>query len=417
LTGISGTAYDNHNTAIIRGIRGFSFGGGQGYGGYFEASGDGGTINAYGIWARATGGSNNYSVYGEGSLFIRGLGDLVQSVIRGASTQNAPLTQWQTGTGSVLSFVGGSGQLAIGTTSLDSGNMLKVLGTTANESNPILSRITATFIPTNNTIRTSFGQRIAVNIGDVSGDLSNNSFIGSYVSLGMSNTSPANFSELTASRMQATLGALSGNIAFTTGAKYELFLSGGVNITEMVGKQATAAILTTRSCNVTDLYGSKVFAYNSGINSGTQILANLYGHWTSVGTSKFGSANPSVNKAYGYYYAEFDPGSYTLVNPNELYAIYLENVDQGSSLNYAIYTNTGLIRFGDDIVIADGKNIQVNTTAGTKIGTAINQKLGFFNATPIVQPTVTGSRAGNAALASLLTQLANLGLIVDSTTA
>lgn len=44
-------------------------------------------------------------------------------------------------------------------------------------------------------------------------------------------------------------------------------------------------------------------------------------------------------------------------------------------------------------------------------------KLGFYNSAAITKPAVTGSRAGNAALASLLTQLANLGLITDSTTA
>ena len=44
-------------------------------------------------------------------------------------------------------------------------------------------------------------------------------------------------------------------------------------------------------------------------------------------------------------------------------------------------------------------------------------KLGFFTATAVTKPIVTGSRAGNAALASLLTALATLGLITDSTTA
>lgn len=44
-------------------------------------------------------------------------------------------------------------------------------------------------------------------------------------------------------------------------------------------------------------------------------------------------------------------------------------------------------------------------------------KMGFFSTTPISRPTVTGSRGGNAALASLLTALANLGLITNSTTA
>lgn len=43
--------------------------------------------------------------------------------------------------------------------------------------------------------------------------------------------------------------------------------------------------------------------------------------------------------------------------------------------------------------------------------------VGFFGATAIAKPAVTGSRAANAALASLLTALANLGLISDSSSA
>lgn len=42
---------------------------------------------------------------------------------------------------------------------------------------------------------------------------------------------------------------------------------------------------------------------------------------------------------------------------------------------------------------------------------------GFNNTAPISKPTVSGSRGGNAALASLLTALASYGLITDSTTA
>lgn len=44
-------------------------------------------------------------------------------------------------------------------------------------------------------------------------------------------------------------------------------------------------------------------------------------------------------------------------------------------------------------------------------------KIGFYNATPIVKPAITGSRGGNAALASLLTTLATMGLITDSSSA
>jgi hypothetical protein len=70
-----------------------------------------------------------------------------------------------------------------------------------------------------------------------------------------------------------------------------------------------------------------------------------------------------------------------------------------------------------NLVAGEARNLVFGTTTGTKIGTSTSQKIGFWNATPIVKPTVTGSRAGNAALASLLTALANAGLVTDSTTA
>lgn len=37
--------------------------------------------------------------------------------------------------------------------------------------------------------------------------------------------------------------------------------------------------------------------------------------------------------------------------------------------------------------IAEGFNYSFGTTTGTKFGTATSQKIGFFNATPVVQPS------------------------------
>lgn len=53
----------------------------------------------------------------------------------------------------------------------------------------------------------------------------------------------------------------------------------------------------------------------------------------------------------------------------------------------AANTFTGANAFNDHITIADAKNIVVNTTTGTKIGTAVGQKIGFWNVTPVVQPS------------------------------
>ena len=62
--------------------------------------------------------------------------------------------------------------------------------------------------------------------------------------------------------------------------------------------------------------------------------------------------------------------------------------------------------------------VVVRASGTTEIRLALAHQgstLGFFGATPTTKPTITGSRGGNAALADLLTKLAGLGLLTDST--
>ena len=82
-----------------------------------------------------------------------------------------------------------------------------------------------------------------------------------------------------------------------------------------------------------------------------------------------------------------------------LYAFHVDDLGGGANAaaaSYAWHSGKGRHRFGDN-------------SADTRIG--------FFGATPATKPEVTGSRGGNTALASLITQLASLGLVTDSTTA
>lgn len=65
---------------------------------------------------------------------------------------------------------------------------------------------------------------------------------------------------------------------------------------------------------------------------------------------------------------------------------------------------TALSIVAGNIALAGGVNIGLSATTGTKIGTATNQLLGFYNATPVVQQT------GN-----VLTALTNLGLVASPT--
>lgn len=60
---------------------------------------------------------------------------------------------------------------------------------------------------------------------------------------------------------------------------------------------------------------------------------------------------------------------------------------------------------------------RLKSSGGTSQMRWNNTGLAFFGGAPAAKPTVTGSRGGNAAVASLLTALAGLGLITDSSTA
>ena len=57
-----------------------------------------------------------------------------------------------------------------------------------------------------------------------------------------------------------------------------------------------------------------------------------------------------------------------------------------------------------NMTLRDTTNIILGTTTGTKIGTATNQRLAFYNSTPIVQPS-----------GDILTALSNLGLVASPT--
>lgn len=65
--------------------------------------------------------------------------------------------------------------------------------------------------------------------------------------------------------------------------------------------------------------------------------------------------------------------------------------------------------------LADAGDITVGTTTGTKIGTATTQKIGFYNATPVVQPTAVADATTAVdvitQLNALLAKLRTLGII------
>ena len=82
----------------------------------------------------------------------------------------------------------------------------------------------------------------------------------------------------------------------------------------------------------------------------------------------------------------------------------------------AFETDTGYMKIGDGATAWTSLTYVTAKVIGdlTHVGT----KAGFYSTAPIAKPTVTGARdETEGAIKSLLTQLAALGLITDSTTA
>lgn len=89
----------------------------------------------------------------------------------------------------------------------------------------------------------------------------------------------------------------------------------------------------------------------------------------------------------------------------------------GDYLAFGVYDAAGAF-LTNPLYHQSSTDILVMNAAISRIAGSLDHDgstLGFYGTTPASKPTVTGSRGGNAALASLCTQLAALGLITNST--
>ena len=86
--------------------------------------------------------------------------------------------------------------------------------------------------------------------------------------------------------------------------------------------------------------------------------------------------------------------------------------------NLVIGNKSTRITVKEDNIVIDTQEYQLNASSATidAQNTKVMGKVGFDGKTPIAPPIIAGSRAGNTALAALLIQLQNYGLIVDTTT-
>jgi hypothetical protein len=75
----------------------------------------------------------------------------------------------------------------------------------------------------------------------------------------------------------------------------------------------------------------------------------------------------------------------------------------GAAVLDSTLTVAGAATFNGNVTMGDADDIVVNTGTGTKIGTAVGQKIGFWNVTPVVQPAAAGQAAAAAQTQDSLT--------------
>jgi hypothetical protein len=137
-----------------------------------------------------------------------------------------------------------------------------------------------------------------------------------------------------------------------------------------------------------------------------------YGVWIgamSGGTTNIGLYNTGTSQLQGVVGIGIAPNSivttYVKAAVSHTYAVLID----GATSDTTTYAFMARNLAGGTIIGARDDGLAMLATA--------TGALSFFGATGTIKGAVTGSRAGNAALASLLTTLANYGLLTDSSTA
>jgi len=156
-------------------------------------------------------------------------------------------------------------------------------------------------------------------------------------------------------------------------------------------------------------YGGPVGAttYSGGINFGSTL---------DSGSTSFANHIGLFGTQYGI---GVTGGRFNIISAGSIVFI-----NQSAAVDIFSVSNAAVATFGNTtahnrFTITPGSvstNAIVLGQSGTG-GVQVNGNMGFNSTAPIARPTVTGAKASNAALASLLTALASYGLVTDSTTA
>jgi ribosomal protein L24E len=196
-----------------------------------------------------------------------------------------------------------------------------------------------------------------------------------------------------------------GRLLVGTATALNVSGSAGFEGLQLAGTASSSSISTSRWSATASSASTFTFARSRGATVGTNTIVASEDR---IGRVSFNAADGTSFVDAAYITAEVDgtPGANDM--PGRL--VFSVTADGAS-------TPTEALRISNNraITVSDGGNVVLGTTTGTKIGTATTQKLGFYNATPVVQPTAvadaTDAATAISQLNALLAHMRTLGLI------
>lgn len=132
--------------------------------------------------------------------------------------------------------------------------------------------------------------------------------------------------------------------------------SGSGNITSAGGGDFSFS--STGTGNITLVYGGR-FSLTQGNPATGSVWANAYAGKFSIDIAT--NSDGDITNAYGNYVSASDNGTGVVTN---LYGLYIADMNIGSTLNYAIYTNAGSVSLGGNLFLRTIKSGATQVAAG-----------------------------------------------------
>lgn len=305
--------------------------------------------------------------------------------------------------GSGISFVGttlvatGTGGTVTSVTSAD--NTTATVATTT--TTPVITIVSAPKLQTARTINgTSFDGTASITVTAAAATLTGTTLNATVVTSSL--TSVGTLVNLTVTN--PIIGSITGNAAtVTTNANLTGVITSVGNATSIASQTGTGTKLVVDNTPT-------LITPNIGAATGTSVVL------TSTVTASNGTESTNIlgvgridSRTTGFVFfshtSQTGAGAYAVAQDSTGNSFV--NAPTGKTIQLLINGSQIAVVNSTSIGLADGKNISVGTTTGTKIGTATTGKLGFWNATPVVQP----SGANEAALTDSTTGTASFTLV------